>query len=78
MRDFSLCDLKRNEHAVIKELKTSGDLRQRLMDIGFVPGTKVECVRISPFGDPKAFLVRGAVIALRNSDSATVLGVREP
>ncbi len=78
MRDFSLCDLKINEHAVIKELKTSGELRQRLMDIGFVPGTKVKCVRISPFGDPKAFLVRGAVIALRNSDSATVLGVREP
>ena len=78
MKIFSLCDMKKGETAVINEVKTSGSLRQRILDIGFVPGTKIKCVRISPFGDPKAFFVRGSVIALRNCDSKTILGVKEP
>ena len=73
---LSLSDIKKDEHFLIKELLTKGELRQRLFDLGFVPGTKLECVRISPFGDPKAFLVRGAVIALRKEDSAAILGVK--
>lgn len=63
---------------MIEKLLTKGDLRRRLMDIGFVEGTKVECVRISPFKDPKAYLVRGAVIALRKEDAKTILGVKTP
>ena len=62
---------------VINNLETAGELRQRLMDLGFVPGTKVQCVLISPFGDPKAYFIRGTVIALRKKDSSTVLGVKE-
>ena len=77
MRIFPLCDMKKGEKAVIKSIKTKGELRRRLMDIGFVEGTAVECVRISPLGDPKAFLIKGTVIALRKEDSATVLGVEE-
>lgn len=77
MRLIPLCDMKKDEETVIKKLETTGSLRQRLMDIGFVEGTKVKCVRISPFGDPKAYLVRGAVIALRNKDAADILGVTE-
>ena len=77
MRNFSLSDMKKGEQMMIKNLETKGELRQRLMDIGFVPGTKATCVLVSPFGDPKAYLVRGAVIALRKKDAATVLGVKE-
>ena len=78
MENFSLRDMKKGELALIKEIKTAGTLRQRLFDLGFVPGTKVKCVRVSPFGDPKAFFIRGSVIALRNLDSKTILGVKEP
>ena len=46
------------------------------MDLGFVEGTNVRCVNISPFGDPKAFSVRKTVIALRKEDSSAVLGVK--
>ena len=78
MRQIPLCDIKKNEHLVIEKIMTEGKLRQRLMDMGFVEGTKVKCVRISPFGDPKAYLIRGAVIALRKEDAATILGVKTP
>ena len=76
MRLIPLSDMRKGEKAVIKTILVKGDLRQRLMDIGFIEGTEVRCVRISPFGDPKAFLVRGAVIALRSEDSSGILGVK--
>ena len=76
MRLIPLSDMRKGEKAVIKTILVKGDLRQRLMDIGFIEGTEVRCMRISPFGDPKAFLVRGAVIALRSEDSSGILGVK--
>ncbi|MFQ7025812.1 MAG: FeoA family protein [Acutalibacteraceae bacterium] len=48
-------------------------MRRRLQDIGLIEGTKVECIQKSPSGDPIAFLIRGAVIALRTEDSSSVL-----
>ena len=44
-------------------------MRRRLLDIGLIPGTRVECIGKSPGGDPKAFLIRGAVIAIRAEDA---------
>lgn len=43
--------------------------RRRLLDLGFVPGSEVEAEMISPTGDPTAFRVRGALIALRREQS---------
>ena len=37
------------------------------MDLGLVRGTRVTCVTRSPAGDPGAYLIRGALIALRHS-----------
>ncbi len=58
--------------ATVKEIITDGDMRRRLLDIGLIPGTRVECIGKSPGGDPKAFLVRGAVIAIRAADAAGI------
>ena len=41
---------------------------RRFTDIGLIENTLVECVGESPAGDPKAYLIRGAVIAIRNED----------
>ena len=60
-------------YARVVRLDTKGDLRRRFMDIGLVEGTPVECLRKSPAGDPKAYLIRGAVIAIRKEDAATVM-----
>jgi ferrous iron transport protein A len=45
---------------------------RRFQDLGLIEGTLVRCLMKSPLGDPKAYLIRGAVIALRKSDSDTV------
>lgn len=73
MRQFPLCDMKTGTYAMVVRLDTKGDLRRRFMDIGLVEGTPVECLRKSPAGDPKAYLIRGAVIAIRKEDAATVM-----
>lgn len=67
-----LSDLKPGQRAVVRRLTTAGGMRRRLMDIGLKEGTAVECVGRSPAGDPAAYLIRGAVIALRVEDCAGI------
>jgi ferrous iron transport protein A len=70
---FCLNDIHPGQSAVIRELKTAGSIHRRLLDIGLVKGTRIECVGRSPGGDPSAFLIRGAVIAIRSEDCRNVM-----
>lgn len=64
----NLSSISPGEAAVIAEILTDGSMRRRLLDIGLIPGTRIECIGKSPLGDPKAFLIRGAVMAIRSED----------
>jgi DtxR family Mn-dependent transcriptional regulator len=46
-----------------------GPERRRMFDLGLVPGTVVEAELRSPAGDPTAYRIRGAMIALRRSQA---------
>ncbi|MCL2081041.1 MAG: ferrous iron transport protein A [Oscillospiraceae bacterium] len=70
MRKTVLSKLIQGERAVVLDI--SGGMRERLNDLGLIKGTAVTCVRKSPLGDPVAYLIRGAVIALRSEDSSCV------
>ena len=74
---FCLNDIAPGQHAVVSRLQSTGSMRRRLLDIGLVENTDVECLGRSPAGDPSAFLIRGAVIAIRSEDCADVL-IRAP
>ena len=69
---LSLDLLPPGQTAVVKELRSTGAIRRRLLDIGLVEGTKVTCLYKSPCGDPIAYLIRSAVIALRAEDSSKI------
>ncbi len=69
----NLFDLKLGQKCLIDKILLSGGIRRRLLDIGLLENTAVECVNISPQGDPKAFLIRGAVIALRQEECQNIL-----
>lgn len=60
------------ELAIIVAVDTELSLKQRLYDIGFVPNTKIKVIHQSPSGNPRAYLVRGTVIALRNCDAQRI------
>ena len=69
---MTLNHLKAGAQAIVEDLNNDDGMRRRLQDIGLTKGTRVQCVRRSPLGDPVAFEIRGAVIALRSEDSALV------
>ncbi len=64
--------LKEGERAKISQLKMTGGMKRRLRDIGFSEGSEVMCMLKRPFGDPSAYLIKGAVIALRQEDSMAI------
>jgi DtxR family Mn-dependent transcriptional regulator len=47
--------------------------RRRLMDLGLLPGTIIRVELISAGGDPVAYIVRGALIALRKSQTDLII-----
>ena len=67
-----LSDITPGEIVFINEIKLQGPIRRRMQDIGLVKNTRVKCVGSSPLGDPKAFLIRGAVIAIRSEDCKNI------
>ncbi|MEW6696674.1 MAG: FeoA family protein [Bacillota bacterium] len=72
-KSIFLCDLPVGKSAVVHSVQADGITRRRMMDLGLVPGTRVEALRISPAGDPKAYRIRGAVIAFRQEDGSKIL-----
>lgn len=69
---FPLHDLPEGRSACVKSLHNIGDMRRRLQDLGLVNDTRVTCLQRAASGDPTAYLIRGAVIALRKSDAEQV------
>ncbi len=68
-----LSGMKTGGRARVVRLNTEGAMRRRLLDLGLVEGTTVECLHRSMWGDPAAYQIRGAVIALRRSDGDGIL-----
>lgn len=58
--------------AYIDTLDIPGDLRRRLLDLGFTPGNLVTPLFRSPLGDPTAYAVMGSIIALRRADAEAI------
>lgn len=59
--------------AVVRSVHTSGDMRRRLFDLGLLPGARVSCLYAAPSGNPRAYLIKDAVIALRSSDADSII-----
>lgn len=64
--------LREGETARVEEV-ASGGMGRRLLDLGLTEGTWVTCVQKAPSGDPAAYLIRGAVVALRRADADRVV-----
>ena len=70
-----LSDLPIGGEAVVYALAPSciGPERRRLLDLGVVPGTLIRCEFPSPFGSPRSYDIRGALIALRTNQADRIL-----
>lgn len=73
---MTLNKLKPGQIGTVKELYSKDSERRRMVDLGILPGTKIENVMSSPLGDPIAYRVRSAVVALR-SEQAELIEIEE-
>lgn len=69
----SLAELKNGEHGIIDRIDLPHDVAQRLMELGFLPGTVVTRALSAPGGDPRVFRVDGSEVALRRETAAKLL-----
>ena len=72
MKKLTLNSLDVGDSATVLYIEKNCRMRERLFDLGFAQNTKIFCVGQSPFGNPKAYKIRGTVIALRNEDAQSV------
>lgn len=72
MRERNLAALPVGESGYVIEVEGLPSMVRRMADLGLVPGTRVTCMARSPAGDPCAYLIRGALIALRKKDAEGV------
>ena len=71
--EISLNNLPFNKTGKIINLNVKQDLKRRLLDLGFVKDTKIKMLYKSPLKDPKAYLIRGSVISLRDNDTKNII-----
>ena len=57
----------------VKKLTAEGITRRRMLDLGLIVDTTVKSLIKSPPGDPTAYEIRGAVIALRSEEASQIL-----
>jgi DtxR family Mn-dependent transcriptional regulator len=74
-----LNNLSPGERGLVVSLspRLRGADRRRMMDLGILPGTIIEVEMTSPSGDPTAYKIRGALIALRE-EQAQLIQVENP
>jgi len=69
--ELTLADLRPGERGRVVSLSPAcqGSQRRRLLDLGVVRGTEIEAALRSAAGDPVAYRIRGALIALRREQA---------
>ncbi len=67
-----LSDMQIGDKGIIKKLNVNENIKRRLQDLGLIEETYIECILKSPFNDPSAYLVRGALIAIRKEDGKNI------
>ncbi len=68
---MTLRDAKVGDVVKIKEIGDSA-LKERLMTMGMIPGTKVKVLRSAPWGDPIAVRIRSYNLSMRKADAKSV------
>ena len=69
---INLSNLPLNENGMIDNIKCDGNIKRRLLDLGLVKGTNIVPILVSPSNDPRAFEVRGSIIAIRREDAEKI------
>ena len=68
----NLYEMKIGDTAIIIKIACDDNIKQRILDLGMVRGTKIRPIFKSPSGNPIAYEIRGSTIAIRNDDAKKI------
>ena len=68
----SLSEIEPGSECEVTEVDLEDAAGRRMLDLGFIPGTRVRVVRRAPLGDPSLYELRGYQLCLREADSRHV------
>jgi Fe2+ transport system protein FeoA len=66
----ALSDLRQGEGGVLDRIELAEEDARRIMEMGFIPGTRIEAGRSAPGGDPRVYRVDGSEVALRRETAS--------
>lgn len=72
MEEKALFELHTGESGTVTNIYADRGMCRRYADIGCLIGARICKLGVSPFGDPAAYLVCGAVIAIRKKDAEKI------
>jgi ferrous iron transport protein A len=72
-----LNELRTGDRGIIERITGTGRFRQRLMEMGFVPGTEIVVEKYAPLKDPIEYTLKGYHVSLRHTEAEKIM-VREP
>ncbi len=70
---MSIASLKPGQSGRVRQVNCQGAVRQRLLDMGILPGVNLKLARVAPAGDPVWIQLQGYELALRKSEASQVL-----
>ena len=69
---MNLAHTRIGQVVTVEHVAGEGSFRRRLMELGLVPGTRVEVIGVAPLGDPLELLVRGGSLSIRRAEAEGV------
>lgn len=69
---MTLGDVSVGSAATVIALAGEAGFRRRLMELGVLPGTRIELVRVAPLGDPMELRVRGCALSIRRDEARSI------
>ena len=69
---MTLDEMKPGQECEVIDITSEGIIGQRLLNMGFIPGTRIKVVRNAPLVDPVEFQMKGYHISLRHSEARLV------
>ncbi len=68
-----LSDLQPGDQGEVVQVNASGQIRQRLLEMGFIRGALLRVEKLAPLGDPMELVIKGYHLSLRRDESACIL-----
>lgn len=72
MKLITLDKVPIGEVAYLESINTPVDLKRRLIDMGFIKDEQVMPIIQSPFANPRGYMIKGMLIAMRNEESRKI------